>query len=62
MKTKINIQNPLSSIKFPPLQKRGYYFHADEDFREDWEWGKPEATELPKHNPLKKGKTNGLIK
>ncbi|WP_160292096.1 hypothetical protein [Pedobacter lusitanus] len=19
---------------------RGYYFHADEDFREDWDWGK----------------------
>ncbi|NQX54541.1 hypothetical protein HQN86_13030 [Pedobacter panaciterrae] len=18
----------------------GYYFHADEDFREDWDWGK----------------------
>lgn len=19
---------------------KGYYFHADEDFREDWDWGK----------------------
>jgi hypothetical protein len=25
-----------SGIKVTP----GYYFHADEDFREDWDWGK----------------------
>lgn len=25
-----------SGLKSDP----GYYFHADEDFREDWDWGK----------------------
>lgn len=23
---------------------RGYYFHADEDFREDWDWGNEKIT------------------
>lgn len=26
------------------IKKRAYYFHADEDFREDWDWGKEKMT------------------
>lgn len=26
--------------------KKGYYFHPDEDFREDWEWSKRESEAL----------------
>jgi hypothetical protein len=22
------------------INKKGYYFHSDEDFKEDWDWGK----------------------
>lgn len=31
---RIKVKGP--GIKATP----GYYFHADEDFREDWDWGK----------------------
>ncbi len=40
METKIKMQKqtkPTSTAKQGP---RDYYFHPDEDFREDWDWGK----------------------
>jgi len=35
--TKFNFQSSLHG-------KRDYYFHADEDFREDREWGKKKSS------------------
>lgn len=30
-----------SSLKKASTKKgKGYFFHSDEDFREDWDWGK----------------------
>ncbi|WP_316815134.1 hypothetical protein [Pedobacter nyackensis] len=40
MKTTGRTSKPVNTGK-PGLKKgKGYYFHADEDFREDWDWGK----------------------
>lgn len=40
MKTTGRINRRVKTNK-PDLKSRpGYYFHADEDFREDWDWGK----------------------
>ncbi|HMI01403.1 MAG TPA: hypothetical protein VK541_02925 [Pedobacter sp.] len=36
---KFNFRSPLHG-------KRDYYFHADEDFREDREWGKTKSTTI----------------
>ncbi|KIO77654.1 hypothetical protein TH53_08415 [Pedobacter lusitanus] len=55
MKTKIKAKDKFDPIKTYSYRKRGYYFHADEDFREDWNWGKPKSEELHKnHLPRKK--------
>lgn len=33
--------NKRTKVKGPGIKTApGYYFHADEDFREDWDWGK----------------------
>lgn len=49
MKTK-NKENRKRSLQLP-LRKHDYYFHADEDFREDREWGKTKSQDLAKNNP-----------
>jgi len=40
MKAKIKEKDKFDPAKGYSYGKRGYYFHADEDFREDWNWGK----------------------
>jgi len=40
MKDYINENPGFESILKSTFKKRDYYFHADEDFREDKEWGK----------------------
>ncbi|SMD18650.1 hypothetical protein [Pedobacter nyackensis] len=42
------------SNKKSPSGKAPYYFHSDEDFREDKEWGKPKLTETLKQDPSEK--------
>jgi hypothetical protein len=34
-----------NKIKYAFSKKPVYYFHADEDFREDWDWGKEKTQE-----------------
>ncbi|WP_222536900.1 hypothetical protein [Pedobacter polysacchareus] len=36
------------------FKKRNYYFHPDEDFREDHTWGKTKSAELLNPKPVKK--------
>lgn len=38
----------------PVNGKRDYYFHADEDFREDRDWGKVKTLETAKSYPAHK--------
>jgi len=40
MKTTGRINKQIKMGKPDLKGKPGYYFHADEDFREDWDWGK----------------------
>lgn len=46
MKIKTNNQE-FSTVKYAFPKKPTHYFHADEDFREDREWGKDKSRELP---------------
>lgn len=45
MKAKYNEKIKFDSIVKTSLRSRNYYFHPDEDFREDHTWGKPKSTE-----------------
>jgi hypothetical protein len=48
MITEINRQQSFDKIENANFGTRSYYFHPDEDFREDWDWGKisdPETQE-----------------
>jgi len=40
MKNTGRINKQVKTNKLDAKGARGYYFHADEDFREDWDWGK----------------------
>lgn len=46
MKTKAKNQVS-TATKYAFSKKPTYYFHADEDFREDREWGKEKGREMP---------------
>ena len=46
MKIKANDQE-FSTARYASPKKPMYYFHADEDFREDREWGKEKGREMP---------------
>ena len=35
------------SKKYAFPKKPSHYFHADEDFREDWDWGKEKSNQYP---------------
>lgn len=54
MKTKQKEKEKFDAVSGYSYRKRGYYFHADEDFREDWDWGKNKSAESPAHNVPKK--------
>jgi len=47
MKSKAKERSTFDSVKNPPISKHTHYFHADEDFREDRDWGKTETIEFP---------------
>ena len=49
MKTKAN-NHGLNPGKYSFSKKPVYYFHADEDFREDREWGKEKSKERAVRN------------
>jgi hypothetical protein len=49
MKNKVKV-NAKVSVNGYFYGKRDYYFHADEDFREDRDWGKAKSTDVPKIN------------
>ncbi|WP_316811675.1 hypothetical protein [Pedobacter heparinus] len=40
MKTTGTVNKRIKTNKPGLKGNPGYYFHADEDFREDWDWGK----------------------
>ena len=40
MKARGRISKPIKTEKLDEKRGKDYYFHADEDFREDWDWGK----------------------
>jgi hypothetical protein len=40
MKTKVRENKRFNAFKTVGTGKPNYYFHPDEDFREDWDWGK----------------------
>jgi len=46
MKAKLNEKTKSDSFMNISFKKRNYYFHPDEDFREDHTWGKPKSKEL----------------
>lgn len=62
MKAKLNEKTKSDSIMNTSLKLRDYYFHPDEDFREDHTWGKPKSTELLNSEMVKKGASNSRIK
>lgn len=55
MKAKNKEKEKYDPVRDYSNRKRGYYFHADEDFREDWEWGKTKSTKSPGNQLPKKG-------
>ena len=50
MKTKFD-HREAHAAKYAFPKKPMYYFHADEDFREDREWGRDKGEELSKGKP-----------
>ncbi|MBB5436411.1 hypothetical protein HDC92_000075 [Pedobacter sp. AK017] len=44
MKSKVRENKPIKNIGTSKYGNRDYYFHADEDFREDRDWGKTKTT------------------
>lgn len=60
MKSKIDNKNGLDSILNSSFKRRDYYFHPDEDFREDLEWGKNKPQD-PSHLNLQNKSSEKLI-
>lgn len=49
MKTKNKTTQRPSAGKTKLFSKPAYYFHADEDFREDWNWNNTEVANTNIH-------------
>ncbi|RAJ35364.1 hypothetical protein [Pedobacter cryoconitis] len=49
MKAKPKEKERFDPVRDYSYRKRGYYFHADEDFREDWDWGKTKDQKSTDH-------------
>lgn len=59
MKTKAdNYDSHATKHTFP--KKPTYYFHADEDFREDREWGRDKSADLSQVKPAMSRMTNNV--
>jgi hypothetical protein len=61
MKARIKEKEKSDPAKGYSYRKRGYYFHADEDFREDWNWGKVKADESTTNHPPGKNTPDSFI-
>lgn len=44
MKTSSRVNKRIRNEKLDLKTVKGYYFHADEDFREDWDWAMGKGT------------------
>jgi len=56
---KSNIQEKAKfNLRSPFYGKRDYYFHADEDFREDHEWGKSKSGNTKASSSSRRTTTN----
>ncbi|WP_449437005.1 hypothetical protein [Pedobacter steynii] len=44
MKKTSRISKRIKLTKVAEKTRPGYHFHADEDFREEWNWGKSKMT------------------
>ncbi|MGY0035809.1 hypothetical protein [Pedobacter sp. NJ-S-72] len=52
MKARVDEKSQLNHSPNSTFTRRGCYFHPDEDFREDWDWGKTkQVKEQPVHEP-----------
>jgi len=49
MKAKNKMAQRSATDKAKLFSKHAYYFHADEDFREDWNWNKNEVANTHSH-------------
>ena len=52
------INDEFGSILNSKFRSRDYYFHPDEDFREDKEWAKKKSVQLPKEDDIDKKSSN----
>ncbi len=57
MKAKVNEKAKKDFFMDTSFKRRNYYFHADEDFREDHSWGKQKSKRLINSRQLKKENT-----
>lgn len=48
------IHDEFGSVLNSKFKTRDYYFHPDEDFREDKDWAKKKSTELLKEDDFSK--------
>ncbi|MBB2147460.1 hypothetical protein [Pedobacter gandavensis] len=62
MKAKLNEKTKSDSIVKTSFKRRNYYFHPDEDFREDHTWDKAKSTELLNSEVEKKEASKTQIK
>jgi hypothetical protein len=56
------INNEFGSILNSKFKTRDYYFHPDEDFREDKEWAKKKSAELLKKDDFNKKSSDEVSK
>lgn len=52
------INDEFGSILNSKFRNRDYYFHPDEDFREDKEWAREKPAKSPKEGDLNKKSTD----
>lgn len=59
MEVKLNEKKAVKANR--GFKRRNYYFHPDEDFREDHTWGKTKSAELLNSKSVKKVDLMGSI-
>nr|WP_068891171.1 hypothetical protein [Pedobacter panaciterrae] len=62
MKQKTKTPTALTFLKTAAYRKANCYFHADEDFREDWEWGNAKSEEMGNKINAAKTQNKSIIK
>lgn len=61
MEVKFNEKTDSNAQANRGFKRRNYYFHPDEDFREDHTWGTTKSVELLNPKPVKKVDLIGSI-